>query len=162
METTFSENQEVLCGEYIGTIKTIHPADVVGMAEVRLESGLVCVAMEELKPLTPPQIRRLWRDGGELIIESFDEREAIIAEMNTAKGNGRIPVQDSAIADRIVNSYNDYPNLLDLAAETLAEWHLKSSNMEKIEPPRIKAIRESKVYEQIRQAAMIKIAKAQK
>lgn len=121
METTFSENQQVLYGEYIGTIQMVHTGELAGMADVRLDSGLVCVAIEGLKPLTPPQIRRLWRDGGDLIIESFDEREAIIAEMNTAKGSGRIPAQDSAIADRIVRSYNGLPDLLDEAVKAAAD-----------------------------------------
>ena len=73
------------------------------------------------------------------------------------------PCSDAiARGKRTEHKISPAPDLLDLAAETLAEWHLNSSNMEKTEPPRIKAIRESKAYEQIRQAAMIKIAKAQK
>ena len=50
--------------------------------------------------------------------------------------------------------YDAAPDLLDLAATTLAEWHDDGSNFDKKEPPRIEAIRRSSVYETIRQAAI--------
>ena len=48
------------------------------------------------------------------------------------------------------------PELLELAATTLAEWHAKDSNVLSKEPGRIKAIRKSSAYEIIRQAAIAK------
>lgn len=42
------ENMRVACNGYIGTVVKVHEGQLAGMADVRLERGMVCVSVTEL------------------------------------------------------------------------------------------------------------------
>lgn len=48
MTNKFKEGQKVICNGHEGVIRTMHVGQLEGMADVRLDRGVVCVSIDDL------------------------------------------------------------------------------------------------------------------